>query len=142
MTLSGADAFGSPSFPISSVGGSNHNPCGNPHGQSPHRGARSLALLCLSQHWFLSLAEAQRILEERSTKQFAFHKGTAIMASNKFSPSGRMDLAYGGYRLIWGPQGLRVEVLDYHAPPLDLSWNLLRGLVDAVDHESDGADPS
>ena len=52
-----------------------------------------------------------------------------------------MDLPDQGYRLTWGPRGLTIEVVDYHAKPLGIPWSLLLELADAA-AEPDRRKPS
>jgi hypothetical protein len=33
------------------------------------------------------------------------------------------------YMLEWGDGGLVIHVIDYHAGPLELSWEVIRGLA-------------
>jgi hypothetical protein len=49
-----------------------------------------------------------------------------------------MDLETQGYRLSWGPKGLVIQVIDYHAKQLGLPWSLLRELADAATQGSVG----
>jgi hypothetical protein len=60
------------------------------------------------------------------------------MPTNTYPPTGRMDLETQGYRLSWGPKGLVIQVIDYHAKQLGLPWSLLRELADAETQGSVG----
>lgn len=52
-----------------------------------------------------------------------------------------MDLSREGYRLRWGPNGLIVQVLDYHVKPLGIPWSLSRQLADAAEKEPQADGP-
>ena len=64
------------------------------------------------------------------------------MATNRYASAGRMDLQREGYRLTWGPRGLIVEVIDYHAKSIGIPWSLLRALADAAEQGTEDRDPS
>ncbi len=43
--------------------------------------------------------------------------------------SGRIEYPDQGFAVVWDERGLTIEVLDYHAGPLHLSWETIRDLA-------------
>lgn len=50
---------------------------------------------------------------------------------DKLTPDGALQLNEG-YRLLQSRDGLRIDVTDYHATPVKLSWRLLREFQDTA----------
>jgi hypothetical protein len=54
------------------------------------------------------------------------------MSDNRLS--GRLDFPQEGFALFWDNAGLHIEVIDYHAEVLHLTWDTLLDLARRAGH--------